>query len=765
MKKGFFAVAATFALSSMASVCFGQGDVDKKVTDLISKMTIEEKIGQLTQYSGTMLTGPAGEQIDVTTYIKAGKVGSLLNITGSNEVAKYQKVAVEQSRLGIPLLFGLDVIHGYKTIFPVPLAMASSWDTEAVTKAQRAAAMEASASGVCWTFTPMLDIARDPRWGRIVEGFGEDPYLTSVMGVVSVKAFQGDDYSERTSMMATAKHYVGYGAAQAGRDYFTVDLSERTLNEVYIPPFKAAVDAKVASIMPAFSTINGIPMSGNKKLLTDVLRKQWGFSGITVSDWNAINEMLNWGVASSQAQAAEMAINAGMDIDMMASAYINQLPELIKEKKVTEETLNKAVADVLAKKFELGLFENPYKYCDAKREAKIVLSQEIKDDARDVAKRSIVLLKNDNALLPLKKGLKTIAIVGPLSTSTIDPIGPWAGLGDGSATVSVFQGIKNALPEETELLYQPGCDINSSDEAMIDPACKIARKADVIIAVLGESSIMSGEAASRSEIGLPGVQQKLLQALYETGKPVVLVLFNGRPLTLAWEDRNIPAILEVWYPGSEAGNAIADILFGKYNPSGKLPVTFPKSVGQIPIFYSYLNTGRPAGTESATQQSVSKYMDPINTINAVLLGGAASKYVSRYIDIDNAPLYPFGYGLSYTKFSYSPIELSAKEISINGNVTASIKITNAGSMDGEEVVQLYINKPVSPIARPVKQLKAFKKVFIEAGKTIKVSFDIGSEELSLYDMEMNKVVETGTYNILIGTNSVEYQSSSLIVKN
>jgi len=765
MKKSLMALAVAFTIACLSSICLGQGDVDKKVADLISKMTLEEKIGQLVQYSGTMLTGPAGEQIDVTTYIKAGKVGSLLNITGADEVAKYQKVAVEQSRLGIPLLFGLDVIHGYKTIFPVPLAMASSWDLEAITKAQRAAAMEASASGICWTFTPMLDIARDPRWGRIVEGFGEDPYLTSVMGVACVKAFQGSGYSEKDSVMATAKHYVGYGAVQAGRDYFTVDISERTLNEVYLPPFKATVDAGVASVMPAFTPINGIPMSANKQLLTDVLRKQWGFSGITVSDWNAINEMINWGVAGSQLQAAEMSINAGMDIDMMASAYSNQLPDLIKAKKVSEETLNKAVANILTKKFQLGLFETPYKYCDSEREAKIVLSQPIKDDARDVAKRSIVLLKNANSLLPLKKDLKTIAVVGPLSTSTVEPIGPWSGLGDGSATVSVFQGIKNALPEGTELLYQPGCDINTSDETMIEPACKIAKNADVIIAVLGESSAMSGEAAVRSEIGLPGVQQKLLKALYETGKPVVLVLFNGRPLTLVWEDRNIPAILEVWYPGSEAGNAIADVMFGKYNPSGKLPVTFPKSVGQIPIFYSYLNTGRPAGIENFTQQSVSKYMNPINTMNAVALGGPTSKYVSRYLDIDNAPLYPFGYGLSYTKFSYSPVELSAKEIPANGSVTASVNVTNAGSIDGEEVVQLYINKPVSPIARPVKQLKAFKKVLIKSGETVNVTFTLGSKDLALLDKDMNWTVESGDYNLYIGTNSIEYQSGSLTVKN
>lgn len=765
MKKFFLSlIAVLFIHACFQSVCFAQDDVKKKVSELISKMTLEEKIGQLTQYSGTILTGPAGEQIDVTTYIKAGKVGSLLNITGSTEVAKYQKVAVEQSRLGIPLLFGLDVIHGYKTIFPVPIAMASSWDLEAIAKAQRSAALEASASGVCWTFTPMVDIARDPRWGRIVEGFGEDPYLTSLMGVSSVKAFQGSDYSERTSMLATAKHYVGYGAVQAGRDYFTVDLSERTLKEVYLPPFKAAVDAGVASIMPAFTTNNGIPMSANKELLTDVLRKQWGFSGITVSDWNAINETINWGVAASQSQAAEMAINAGMDIDMMSSAYINQLPDLIKEKKVSLDTLDKAVANVLTKKFQLGLFDNPYKYCDSEREAKIVLSESIKNDSRDVAKRSIVLLKNDNSLLPLKSDLKKIAVVGPLAISTVDPIGPWAGLGDGKNTVSVFQGIKNALSEGTELLYQPGCEINTSDESMIDPACKIAKSADIIIAVLGESSIMSGEAASRSEIGLPGVQLKLLQALYETGKPVVLVLFNGRPLTLLWEDRNIPAILEVWYPGSEAGNAIADVLFGKYNPSGKLPVTFPKSVGQIPIFYSCLNTGRPAGAESSTQQGIARYLDPINTMNAVMLGGSAAKYVSRYLDTDNAPLYPFGYGLSYTKFLYSPIELSTKEISANGSLSAFVNVTNTGSVDGEEIVQLYIHKTVSPIARPAL-LKGFKKVEIPAGKTVKVPFEIGTEELALYDVNMNKIVETGTYDICIGTNSADYQKESLTVKN
>lgn len=727
-------------LGCLATACFAQDDVDKKVNDLISKMTLEEKVGQLTQYSGSELTGPQGEKINTSDYIKSGKVGSVLNIYGTSEVAKYQKYAVEGSRLGIPLLFGHDVIHGYKTIFPVPLGMASSWDVNAVKEAQKCAAIEASASGINWTFAPMLDIARDPRWGRIVEGFGEDPYLTSQMGKASVEAFQGSSLKDDESILATGKHYVGYGAVQAGRDYFTVDLSRRTLWEVYMPPFVSAINAGVGSIMPAFTTMNGIPMTANDQMLRDVLRKQLGFTGITVSDWNAINELIEWEVAADQSQAAYESIEAGTDIDMMSSAYINQLPALVKANKVPVALIDEAVARVLKKKFELGLFENPYKYCDPAKEAKVVLSPEMKAKAREVGRKSIVLLKNDTSVLPLSKNIGAIAVIGPLADNSLSPMGPWCGLGSKNDTITVLQGIKEAVSKDTVVCYQQGCDIDSTDETMIDAAVNIAKRADVIVAVLGESFDMSGEAACRSNINLPGVQSKLLKSLYDTGKPVVLVMFNGRPLTIDWEQKYIQGILEVWFPGTEAGHSIADILFGDYNPSGKLPVTFPQSVGQIPIFYSSLNTGRPSTPATMIQ-----------------------KYVSRYLDIGNEPLYPFGFGLSYTNFSYSPVKLSSSEISAKDSLTASVDVTNAGKVDGEEVVQLYIHKSVSPISRPVL-LKGFKKVSIEAGKTLTVSFDIGPVELSLYNIDMKEVVETGDYEISIGTSSADYKTSTLTVK-
>ncbi|HBM14754.1 MAG TPA: beta-glucosidase BglX [Lentisphaeria bacterium] len=740
MRKNLLSIASALALSCSVSLALAQDNVDKKVSDLLSKMTLEEKIGQLTQYSGSELTGPQGEKINISEYIKTGKVGSVLNIYGTSEVSKYQKIAIEKSRLKIPLLFGQDVIHGYKTIFPVPIAMASSWDLDAVGAAQEVARNEATASGLNWTFTPMVDIARDPRWGRIVEGFGEDPYLASQFAKLSVEAFQGSDLGDETSMLATAKHYVGYGAVQAGRDYFTVDLSKRTLWEVFLPPFQAAINAQVASIMPAFTTMNGIPMTGNKEMTRDVLRNQLGFTGITVSDWNAINELIEWHVAANQSEAACEAIEAGVDIDMMSNAYINQLGALVKENKVPISLIDEAVARILKKKFELGLFEDPYKYCNADREVKEILSPENKAKARDVGKRSIVLLKNDDQTLPLSKSLNSIAVIGPLAEDTYSPMGPWFCNGSKDNTISVLNGIKQAVGKNTIIYYQKGCDVNSSDESMIDAAINTAKKADVIVAVLGENSDMSGEAASRSEIGLPGLQEKLLESLFNTGKPVVVVLLNGRPLTINWAQDHVQAIVEAWFPGSEAGHSIADVLFGDYNPSGKLPVTFPRSVGQIPIFYSHLNTGRPATAETKML-----------------------KYVSRYLDIDNSPLYPFGYGLSYTTFSYSPIELSASEIQPNDSATATVEVANTGEINGEEVVQLYIEKADSPIARPM-QLKGFRKVEISAGNSVDVVFHIGPEELALYDIDMKKTVEKGIYNIYIGTSSVTYQKESITVK-
>ncbi len=718
-----------------------ENPIDKKVQDLIAKMTLEEKVGQLFQVSGEEVTGPRGEKINITEYIKAGKVGSCLNIYGTKNVMRVQKAAIESSRLKIPLLFGLDVIHGYKTVFPAPIALASSWDPEIVRKAQKIAAKEMSSSGVMWTFTPMLDIARDPRWGRVVESFGEDPYLVSVMGRVSVEAFQGESFDKKDSVMATAKHYVGYGAVQAGREYYTVDISKRTLWEIYMPPFKAAVDTHVASVMPAFTTVNGIPMSANKELVNDVLREKWGFQGITVSDWNAIHELINHGVAENGADAAVQGINAGVDIDMVGGDYMNNLAALVKDNKVPVALVDKAVARILKKKFELGLFDNPYKYCDSEKEKEELLSSANREAAREIARESIVLLKNDNNILPLKiKDIKSVAVVGSLAESKRDIIGPWCGIGSEKDTISVLDAIKDVIPRGTVLNYQKGSEIEDNNESLVNAAVNAASKSDIIIAVLGESSEMSGEAASRSSIEIPEAQKTLLKWLSITGKPIVLVLMNGRPLDLSWEDKHIPAILETWFPGTEGGNAIADILFGKHNPSAKLPITFPKSLGQVPIAYNHLMCGRPATTETVTQ-----------------------KYVSKYLDIDNEPLYPFGYGLTYTAFSYSPIYLDKKEIKIGESLAASVVIKNTGKVDGKEVVQLYIRDMLASVARPIMDLKDFKKVSIKSGDSVKISFTITSDHLKFYNKDMEEIIEPGTFEVYIGTNSRDYQKESFKV--
>lgn len=721
-----------------------ENSIDKKVQDLMAKMTLEEKVGQLFQASGEILTGPQGEKINVTECIKAGKIGSyLLGISGcgSENVNRIQKIAVEESHLKIPLLFSYDVIHGYKTIFPMPIALASSWDPEVVKKAQNVAAREMSLSGIMWTFAPMLDVCRDPRWGRVAESFGEDPHLVSVMGKASIEAFQKKSFSEKNSVMATAKHYVGYGAVQAGREYYTVDVSKRTLWEIYMPPFKSAVDAGVATIMPAFTTIDGVPMSANRELINDVLRDKWGFRGITISDWNAIHELIIHGVAESGADAAALGINTGIDIDMVGGDYMKNLAALVKGNKVPIVLVDIAVARVLRKKFELGLFDNPYKYCNSEKEKEEILSNANRETAREVARESIVLLKNDNNLLPLNlKYIKSISIIGPLAESKRDPMGTWCAAGSEYDTVSVLEAIKRVVPSEIVLNYQKGSEIGDNDKSMIDAAVSIALRSDVIIAVLGENCEMSGEAASRSSIGIPEAQKNLLKELYGTGKPIVLVLMNGRPLDLSWEDKHIPAILETWFPGTEGGNAIADILFGKHNPSGKLPITFPRSLGQVPIFYNHLMCGRPTTPETVTQ-----------------------KYVSKYLDIDNEPLYPFGYGLSYTTFTYSPILLDKKEIEVGDSLIATIEVKNNGKIDGEEIVQLYIRDVVASVSRPVMELKDFKKVLIRSGDSIKVSFTITSDYLKFYNKDMKEVIEPGTFEVYIGTDSKNYQKESFKV--
>ena len=700
----------------------------RRIESLLQRMTLEEKIGQLTQYSyGMDLTGPAGQPIDQEDEIRKGRVGSLLNATGAAQTRRLQTMAHKESRLGIPLLFGLDVIHGYQTIFPVPLAEAASWDLAAIEQSARIAAIEATAAGVHWTFAPMVDIARDPRWGRIMEGAGEDPYLGSEVARARVRGFQGQDLRREDTLLACAKHFAAYGAAQAGRDYATVDISLRTLHEVHLPPFEAAVDAGVGTFMNAFNELNGIPCTGNPYLVREVLKKQWGFDGFVVSDWDSIKEMITHGFADDAPHASELAIHAGCDMDMMSAAYIAHLADLVRQGSVPMAQIDDAVTRILNVKQRMGLFEDPYLYCDARREKDLLLKDTHQAAARDVARKSIVLLKNENQTLPLDTNVKRIALVGPLADNQVDPMGSWSAKGEDKDIVTLRQGILDAVSSTTEVLYAQGCDIHGEDAQGMAGAVRMAAKADVIIAALGESKNMSGEAHCRGDIGLPGLQLELLKRLQATGKPVVLVLMNGRPLTLVWPSQHVPAILETWLLGTQTGPAIADVLFGKANPSGKLPVTFPHAVGQIPIFYSHKMTGRP--------------------------GVKGQAYRSTYEDMPVAPLYPFGFGLSYTRFTYSPIQLDREQMTYDGTVQVSTTVTNAGSRQGAEVVQLYVRDVKASVTRPVKELKGFQKINLEPGKSRKVTFALTTEDLAFYNQAMQKVAEPGRFEVFVGGNS------------
>ena len=707
---------------------------DAFIENLINKMTLEEKIGQLTLFSsGHDITGPVIRE-DYIDYIKAGRVGAIFNAVGADFTMKLQKMAVEETRLGIPLLFGYDVIHGHKTIFPIPLGEASSWDMDYIEKASRIAAMEASSEGLHWTFAPMIDIAPDPRWGRIAESAGEDPYLTSRIAVAKIRGFQGENLGDIHTILACAKHFAAYGAAQAGRDYHTVDMSEITLRNTYLPPFKASVDAGIATFMTAFNELFGVPATGSKFLLTDILRKEWNFNGFVVSDYTSINEMVLHGFAEDEKHAGELAINAGVDMDMQGAVFYNYLKKSVDEGIVTETTINKAVKRILKLKYELGLFDDPYRYSDSLRQEENVMTAEHLEFARDFSKRSIVLLKNDkmpgknNHVLPLSKDVKSIALIGPLADNQKELIGPWSAAGDYKKSVSLLQGIKNKLGDNTQILYAKGADIDSSNKAGFAEAIRIARSAEVIILAVGEYAHMSGEAASRSNINLPGVQEELVLELARIGKPLVVVLMNGRPLTIEKSHKNVPAILETWFLGTTAGDAIADVLFGDYNPSGKLTVTFPRNVGQIPISYNHKNTGRPESEH---------------------------KYTSKYLDVSNTPLYPFGFGLSYTTFAYSDISLSSEKMNYNDTLTASVVVKNTGKLAGEEVVQLYTRQLVGSITRPVKELKGFKKISLEPGESEIVSFRITPVELSFYNANNEFLAEPGIFHLFIGTNSEE----------
>lgn len=699
--------------------------IDNKVDSVLKLMTLEEKIGQLSLYTSDMDQTGAFIRKEYIQDIKQGKVGAIFNAYGAAYTRKLQAMAMN-TRMRIPLLFGYDVIHGHRTIFPVPLAEASSWDLGAIELSARVAATEAAAEGLHWTFAPMCDIARDPRWGRVVEGAGEDPFLGSLIAKARVQGFQGSDLSAVNTVAACVKHFAAYGAAQAGRDYHSVDMSERMLRETYLAPYKAAIDAGAVTVMSSFNDLNGIPATANHFLMTEILRNEWNFKGFVVTDYTSIMELMFHGVAADTAQASEMSINAGIDMDMQSGFYNQALEKLVKENKVSEKTIDEAVRRILKVKFQLGLFDDPYRYCNEEREKTTLMKPEFLEAAREVARKSIVLLKNDNNLLPISKQTKNIAVIGTLADNKREMIGSWSAAGNWTKSISLLEGIKASAPQ-ANVLYAKGCNIADDSTQYFAEALNVAKKSDVVILAIGEAAYMSGEAASRSSLDLPGVQLQLVQKIHELGKPVVVVLMNGRPLTINWIGEKIPAILETWFLGTQAGNAIADVLFGDYNPSGKLPITFPRAVGQIPIYYCMKNTGRP--------------MDVNN------------KYTSKYLDISNEPLYPFGFGLSYTTFEYGEPMLNKKEMTEAEVLTVSIDVKNTGKYKGEEVVQLYIRDLVASVARPVKELKAFQKIELEAGQSKTVTFEISSKELSFYRADMSFGVEKGKFILMIGSNS------------
>ncbi len=693
-------------------------------------MTLDEKIGQMNQYSGVWAhTGPITEENNLLQQIKEGKVGSMLNINGVPHTKELQELAM-QTRLKIPLLFGQDVIHGYRNTFPIPLAEAASWDMAAIEKAARVAATEAAAAGIHWTFAPMVDIARDPRWGRVMEGAGEDPYLGSLIAAARVKGFQGKGLGNIDAVMACAKHFAAYGAAVGGRDYNSVDMSERMLWEVYLPPFKAAAEAGAATFMNSFNDLNGIPASSSHLLQREILKGKWGFKGFVVSDWGSIGEMIPHGYVKDNYEAAWKASLAGSDMDMESRSYINNLATLVKEKKVPAAVVDDAVRRILRKKFELGLFDDPYKFSNAHREEQVLNNPEHVLAARDMAKKSIVLLKNENNLLPLSKTIKTIAFIGPVAKRVRENLGFWSQeFPDSNYIVSQWQGLENKLGTNTQLLYAQGCDIEDTSRAGFAEAVAVAQQADVVIMSVGERRDMSGEAKSRSNIHLPGVQEELIKVIHATGKPVVVMINAGRPLVFNWTADSVPAILYTWWLGSEAGNAIADVLFGDYNPSAKLPMSFPRTEGQIPIYYSHFNTGRPA------------------------LSDSDRFYRSAYIDLSIYPKYEFGYGLSYTRFAYSNLKLNNAKMKPNGSITVSCTITNTGKYAGEEVVQLYIRDKVASLVRPVKELKDFKKILLQPGESKMVQFVVNKEKLSFYNEKLQWVAEPGEFDLMIGASS------------
>ncbi|MFN8243566.1 MAG: beta-glucosidase BglX [Ferruginibacter sp.] len=723
---------------------------------LMSKMTLEEKLGQMNlPGAGDITTGQAGNS-DIAKKIEQGKVGGLFNIKSVAKIREVQKLAVEKSRLKIPLIFGMDVIHGYETVFPIPLGLSCSWDMELIKRSARIAAVEASADGINWTFSPMVDIARDPRWGRIAEGNGEDPYLGSQIARAMVQGYQGNDLSKNNTIMSCVKHYAAYGAAEAGRDYNTTDMSRQTMYNVYLPPYKAAVDAGVGSVMASFNEVEGVPATANKWLLTDVLRKQWGFKGFVVTDYTGIDEMVYHGIGDIKTVSAR-AINAGTDMDMVGESILNYSAQSLKEGRISLQRINEACRKILEAKYKLGLFEDPYRYCDENRAKTEVFTAANRAEARATAAQSFVLLKNQNNLLPLQK-TGTVAVIGPLGDNKENMPGTWSVAANFANATSLLTGLKEVVGDKVKFLYAKGANLDADSlfeeragmfgkalgrdprpaEVILQEALAVAQQADVIVAALGESAEMSGESSSRTNIEIPATQQTLLRALLKTGKPVVLVLFTGRPLVLKWENENVPAILNVWFGGSEAGYAIADVLFGNVNPSGKLTTTFPQNVGQVPIYYAHKNTGRPLEE-----------------------GKWFEKFRSNYLDVSNDPVYPFGYGLSYTSFRYSDIRLSSNNLKGNQSLTASVTVTNTGKYDGKEIVQLYIRDLVGSVTRPVKELKGFRKIDLKAGESQTVTFTITPEDLKFYNFDLTYDWEPGDFVIMIGANSHDVKSATV----
>jgi beta-glucosidase len=736
MKKAYFLL----ALSTLGMNVYGQKTIDQKVAELLSKMTLEEKVGQMVQYSGfEYATGPQqSNSAAVLEEIKKGKVGSMLNVAGSEETKAFQKLAM-QSRLKIPLLFGQDVIHGYRTTFPVNLGQAASWDLGMIEKSERIAATEASAYGIHWTFAPMVDIARDPRWGRVMEGSGEDTYLGTKIGLARIKGFQGRGLGSLDAVMACAKHFAAYGAAVGGRDYNSVDMSLRQLNETYLPPFKAAAEAGVATFMNSFNDINGIPATANQYIQRNLLKGKWNYKGFVVSDWGSIGEMIPHGYAKDAGEAAEKAIQGGSDMDMESRVYMAELPKLVKEGKVDPKLVDDATARILTKKFEMGLFDDPYRFSSEKRQKEQTDNQENRKFGREFGSKSIVLLKNQGNILPLSKTKKTVALIGPFGKETVANHGFWsiAFKDDNQRIVSQFDGIKNQLDKNSTLLYAKGCNVDDQDKTQFAEAIETAKKADVVIMTLGEGHAMSGEAKSRSNIGFTGVQEELLKEIAKTGKPIILMINAGRPLIFNWAADNIPAIAYTWWLGTEAGNSIADVVFGTVNPGGKLPMSFPRTEGQIPVYYNHYNTGRPA--KNNTDRN----------------------YVSAYIDLDNDPKYPFGYGLSYTDFKYSDMVLNSASLTGNQTLNISVTVSNTGKYDGEEVVQLYIRDLFGKVVRPVKELKGFQKIFIKKGESKKVEFKLTPEDLKFFDDDLNFDWESGEFDIMIGTDSQHVQTKRI----